>query len=265
MRKSAIILAALLTARPTLAAEQCLEVKPNLNIDPAMQPTYAKYADTAHCFLRIDGKVIINRTCHIGISGDTREWVMNGVAEVYMNHENHDLSDRPFYARFQRHGRWLTHMEPFVAPANVFFPGVHGLKDRLRPHAFSIEVFSCVPTSEAAHEVVQGRRGSFIRRAVTLIQTSSRRASRTMTRTYSRLKPMVGSANRSWLQSAADGCAGMCPALSFNTSNGRGFRHTQVAERFVVPLKLGNSGGGKGPQFKTDAIRGEGPGRLGNL
>ena len=57
MRNSAIILAALLTARPTLAAEQCLEVKPNLNIDPAMQPTYAKYADTAHCFLRIDGKV----------------------------------------------------------------------------------------------------------------------------------------------------------------------------------------------------------------
>jgi hypothetical protein len=38
-----------------------------------MQPTYAKYADTAHCFLRINGKVIINRTCHIGISGDTSE------------------------------------------------------------------------------------------------------------------------------------------------------------------------------------------------
>jgi hypothetical protein len=38
-----------------------------------------------------------------------------------------------------------------------------------------------------------------------------------------------------------------------------------VAERFVVPLKLGNASGGKGPQFKTDAIRGEGPGRLGNL
>jgi hypothetical protein len=32
-----------------------------------------------------------------------------------------------------------------------------------------------------------------------------------------------------------------------------------VVERFVVPLKLGNAGGGKGPQFKTDAIRGEGP------
>ena len=36
-----------------------------------------------------------------------------------------------------------------------------------------------------------------------------------------------------------------------------------VAERFVVPLKLGNSGGGKGPQFKTDAIRGEGPWEIG--
>src|SRR5439155_13185039 len=33
-----------------------------------------------------------------------------------------------------------------------------------------------------------------------------------------------------------------------------------VAERFVVPLKPGNAGGGKGPQFKTNAISGEGPG-----
>src|SRR5271169_4865187 len=33
-----------------------------------------------------------------------------------------------------------------------------------------------------------------------------------------------------------------------------------VAERFVVPLKPGNAGGGKGPQFKTNALRGEGPG-----
>ena len=33
-----------------------------------------------------------------------------------------------------------------------------------------------------------------------------------------------------------------------------------VAERSVVPMKPGNAGGGKGPQFKTDAIRGEGPG-----
>src|SRR6185369_9316934 len=33
-----------------------------------------------------------------------------------------------------------------------------------------------------------------------------------------------------------------------------------VAERSAIPLKPGNAGGGKGPQFKTDARRGEGPG-----
>ncbi len=33
-----------------------------------------------------------------------------------------------------------------------------------------------------------------------------------------------------------------------------------MAEGLVVPLKPGNAGGGKGPQFKTDARRGEGPG-----
>src|SRR4030088_250420 len=32
-----------------------------------------------------------------------------------------------------------------------------------------------------------------------------------------------------------------------------------VAERSVLPLKPGNAGGGKGPQFKTDATSGEGP------
>ena len=31
-----------------------------------------------------------------------------------------------------------------------------------------------------------------------------------------------------------------------------------VTERFVVPLKPGNAGGGKGPQFKIDATSGEG-------
>src|SRR3954453_14938513 len=35
---------------------------------------------------------------------------------------------------------------------------------------------------------------------------------------------------------------------------------TGVAEGPVVPLMPGNAGGGKGPQFKTDARRGEGPG-----
>jgi hypothetical protein len=32
------------------------------------------------------------------------------------------------------------------------------------------------------------------------------------------------------------------------------------AEGFVLPMKPGNSGGGKGPQFKTDAGRSEGHG-----
>src|SRR5882672_452959 len=33
-----------------------------------------------------------------------------------------------------------------------------------------------------------------------------------------------------------------------------------VTERFVLPTKPGNAGGGKGPQFKTNAVRSEGPG-----
>lgn len=33
-----------------------------------------------------------------------------------------------------------------------------------------------------------------------------------------------------------------------------------VTERSVVPMKPGNAGGGKGPQFKTDAASSEGPG-----
>ena len=33
-----------------------------------------------------------------------------------------------------------------------------------------------------------------------------------------------------------------------------------VTERFVVPMKPGNSGGGKGPQLKTDARSNEGHG-----
>jgi hypothetical protein len=37
-------------------------------------------------------------------------------------------------------------------------------------------------------------------------------------------------------------------------------RRPEVAERFVTPLKPGNAGGGKEPQFKADATSGEGPG-----
>src|ERR1700733_12761358 len=42
-----------------------------------------------------------------------------------------------------------------------------------------------------------------------------------------------------------------------NAREGQVGRHG-VAERFVLPLRPGNSGGGKGPQFKTDATSGEG-------
>src|SRR5207247_10453257 len=37
-------------------------------------------------------------------------------------------------------------------------------------------------------------------------------------------------------------------------------RRLGVTERFVVPLKPGNAGGGKGPQFKTNATSSKGPG-----
>ena len=37
-------------------------------------------------------------------------------------------------------------------------------------------------------------------------------------------------------------------------------RAIERASSDPTPLKLGNAGGGKGPQFKTDAGRGEGPG-----
>src|SRR5246127_927612 len=40
-------------------------------------------------------------------------------------------------------------------------------------------------------------------------------------------------------------------------ARGQAGRHG-AAERFVVPLKPGNAGGGKGPQFKTDATSGKG-------
>ena len=36
--------------------------------------------------------------------------------------------------------------------------------------------------------------------------------------------------------------------------------HLGESERFIVPMKPGNAGGGKGPQFKTDAESGKGSG-----
>jgi hypothetical protein len=103
-RKSALILAALLTATPVLAAEKCLEI----------ESASSKYGDTAHCYLQIDGKVIIDGTCRYGISGDGREYVMYGAAEartpsprdvryaVAIAAMNPELPDRPFYGYYCR-------------------------------------------------------------------------------------------------------------------------------------------------------------------
>jgi hypothetical protein len=88
LRNSALLLAVLLTAMPALAAEKCVETDRDI-----------KYADAAHCFLRIDGKVVLDRICRISISGDLRAWSMLGVAETSMEAE---LPDRPSYGYFCR-------------------------------------------------------------------------------------------------------------------------------------------------------------------
>jgi hypothetical protein len=135
MTNSAIVFAALLMATPTLAAaetseinrgvqnaeisqrlplEQCLKIE--IPKDQAY-PTYVKYADTTHCFLRIDGKIIINRMCHVDISQQVRSWQMEvaevWVADVWMKYYYHDdVSDklrRSFYASFKKRDRSLNY------------------------------------------------------------------------------------------------------------------------------------------------------------
>jgi len=113
MRNSAIILAALLTATPTLATDQCVEVE--IKHMAVGEPTYAKYADTAHCFLQIDGKIIIDRMCNISITQNLREWSMDEVAEVKMNR---GLPDRPYYATFRKNDKWFDYGRVKPAPNN---------------------------------------------------------------------------------------------------------------------------------------------------
>ena len=137
MRNSAIILAALLAAilaaaearseeQPPMETEvpqpkkqwlplkQCLEVK----VDSAVgSPTYVKYTDTVHCFLRVDGKFIINRMCHVDISQQLREWRMevadDWVADVWMKYRYLDnVSEElrnSLYASFKKRGRLLNY------------------------------------------------------------------------------------------------------------------------------------------------------------
>jgi hypothetical protein len=134
MRNSAIILTALLAAMPTLAAakicefememgdnaeipqrlplKQCLKVKLPTNRHAA-DPTYVKYADTTHCFLRIDGKTIINRMCHVNISQQVRVWEIDKIANLVMRYRYCDnVPDElrhSLYASFQRNGKWLNY------------------------------------------------------------------------------------------------------------------------------------------------------------
>ena len=76
-------------------------------------PTYVKYADTVHCFLRLDGKIIINGMCHVDISQQLRTWNMEvpglGVADVWMkNYYSNNISDklrRSLYASFEKNGK----------------------------------------------------------------------------------------------------------------------------------------------------------------
>jgi hypothetical protein len=105
MRNRAIILAVLLTATPTLAVEQCVEVKEDPNSDAP--PTYAKYADTLTCYLRVDGHILVNGRCRVGISGDTGLWTLkDDLAEAHLRRE---LPGRPYYARVKKRGKWVNY------------------------------------------------------------------------------------------------------------------------------------------------------------
>ena len=53
-------------------------------------------------------------------------------------------------------------------------------------------------------------------------------------------------------------CAGVVAAACIQGKRTQHGEPHGVAERFAVPLKPGNAGGGKGPRFKTDAASGEG-------
>jgi hypothetical protein len=77
--------------------------------------TRVKYADTTHCFLQIDGKIIINRMCHIYISQQLRTWNMDvgeiWIAEVWMKYRyENNVSEKlrnSLYASFEKRGRPL--------------------------------------------------------------------------------------------------------------------------------------------------------------
>jgi hypothetical protein len=140
MRNSAIILAALLMAMPTFAIAQTdSEIDEScpsdardmlggdrdpppkwLPLEQCEKASQEKYADTAHCYLRIDGKVIINRMCRIAFSQQLRAFNMEvgggWNADVWMKwyYCRRKISDTlrySLYAAFEKGARYYGKVE----------------------------------------------------------------------------------------------------------------------------------------------------------
>jgi hypothetical protein len=94
-------------------------------------------------------------------------------------------------------------------------------------------------------------------------QSSSRSMAWSGNRTNSDTSTRARGQRDSRADVAVAACAASNAAAPTGLTQARAVHHQpgrNLAERFVVPLKPGNAGGGKGPQFKTNARRGEGPG-----
>jgi hypothetical protein len=108
MKTAVIALVLLCGSLTTLAAEQnlaeCLAVESSIN--PSMAPTYAKYGDTEQCYLRVDGKVLVDGTCRTQHCGNTKCWRIVGAADVGLDPF---VPGRPFYAHVWKHGVWVNY------------------------------------------------------------------------------------------------------------------------------------------------------------
>jgi hypothetical protein len=86
-----------------------------LPLEQCEKANQEKYADTAHCFLRVDGKVIINRMCRIAFSQQLRAFNMEEGggwnADVWMKwyYCRRKISDTlrySLYAAFEKGARY---------------------------------------------------------------------------------------------------------------------------------------------------------------
>lgn len=91
MKTLPLILAGLLIASPALAAEeQCKKV------DDALD------ADTAHCVLRVDGRLITDGECRIDIARDGRVYSMADMNSPSYAVVSMDGPSDPLYARWNK-------------------------------------------------------------------------------------------------------------------------------------------------------------------